>query len=268
MVAFPGCKINLGLHILRKRSDGFHDIDTAFYPVPWTDILEILPGNTFSFSYSGLTINGPDEDNLCLRAYRLLQKSFDIPAIQGHLHKIVPMGAGLGGGSADAAHTLRVLNTLFSLNLSSQQLGDFAKELGSDCAYFLMDGPARGTGRGEVLQPIKPNLKGYFLVLVVPPVHISTAQAYKHVKPRLPAEDLSITLSRPVSEWKDILVNDFEVPLFDQYPELPVLKAQLYNRGAVYAAMSGSGSAMFGVFKHSVELDDIVPASSGWSGWL
>lgn len=268
MVAFPGCKINLGLHILRKRPDGFHDIDTVFYPVPWTDSLEFLEASEFSFSVSGLSVQGPAEDNLCLRAYRLLKKDFDVPTMQGHLHKVVPMGAGLGGGSADAAHTLRVMNSLLTLNLTADQLGNYAKQLGSDCPYFLLDGPARGTGRGEVLKPVLLNLKGYYLVLVVPPIHLSTAEAYARVKPRDPKEDLGVTLNRPVSEWKGFLVNDFESSVFERYPEIATLKTQLYSMGAAYAAMSGSGSSVYGLFHTAVPHEGKFPGMEHWSGWL
>lgn len=268
MVAFPGCKINLGLHILRKRPDGFHDIDTAFYPVSWTDSLEILPADKPLFSVSGLSVQGSMEDNLCLRAYRLLKKDFNIPAIQGHLHKVVPMGAGLGGGSADAAHTLRMINSIFSLNLTQEQLAGYAKQLGSDCAYFLMDGPARGTGRGEILQPVLLDLKGYYLLLIVPAIHVATAEAYARVKPGNPKEDLGRTLTRPVSEWKSFLVNDFEASVFEKYPEIAGLKTQLYNLGAEYAAMSGSGSSVYGLFKSAVPHEGKFPGMQRWSGWL
>lgn len=268
MVAFPGCKINLGLHVLHKRSDGFHEIDTAFFPVPWTDVLEVLPSNEFSFSFSGLTVNGSPEDNLCLRAYRLISRDYTFPPVQGHLHKVVPMGAGLGGGSADAAHTLRLLSSVASLDLPHEQLRAYSLQLGSDCSFFLMDGPARGRGRGEIIEPLQLTLKGYFLVIVAPPIHIATAEAYAQLKPRKPNNDLSEVLNQPVPEWKKLLVNDFESSVFTRHPEIAFLKNRLYERGAVYAAMSGSGSSVFGIFDKAVNREEIFPAMRGWSGWL
>lgn len=268
MVAFPGCKINLGLHILRKRPDGFHDIETAFYPVPWSDVLEVLPSEKFSFSFSGLTVPGAAEDNLCLRAYRLLAKDFTLPAIQGHLHKVVPMGAGLGGGSADGAHALRLLNQVASLNLSSTQLHAYAGQLGSDCSFFLKDGPAMGKGRGEILEPLAITLKGYFLVILSPQIHVSTADAYAAAKPAATKEVLGEVLSRPMTAWRDHLINDFETPVFNRFPQLSTLKSRLYECGAIYAAMSGSGSALFGFFKEDIHAEDRFPGLIGWSGWL
>lgn len=268
MVAFPGCKINLGLHILRRRPDGYHDIDTAFYPVPWSDVLEFLPARDLSFTCTGMEIPGERTDNLCLRAYRLLKQDYGLPPVQGHLHKLVPMGAGLGGGSADAAHTLRVLNNLFSLALSDAQLSDYAKRLGSDCSFFLTEGPARGTGRGEVLEPLALSLQGYFLVVITPPVHVSTAVAYAGANPRAPKESLSITLTRPVETWKETLVNDFEETVFARFPPLAMLKESMYAKGAVYASLSGSGSSVFGLFRSAVEREKVFPDQAGWSGWL
>jgi len=268
MVAFPGCKINLGLHILHRRSDGFHEIDTAFFPVPWTDALEVLPADEFSFSFSGLTVPGSAEDNLCLQAYRLISRDFTFAPVQGHLHKVVPMGAGLGGGSADAAHTLRLLSSIASLEIPQDQLRAYSLQLGSDCSFFLMDGPARGRGRGEILEPLQLTLKGYFLVIVAPPIHVSTAEAYAQVKPKTPNNDLSEVLNQPVTEWRNLLVNDFEPSVFARHPELTSIKNRLYERGAVYAAMSGSGSSVFGIFAKEMNREEAFPAMPGWSGWL
>ncbi|MBL7849962.1 MAG: 4-(cytidine 5'-diphospho)-2-C-methyl-D-erythritol kinase [Cyclobacteriaceae bacterium] len=268
MVSFPGCKINLGLHILRRRPDGFHDLDTCFYPLPWSDVLEWLPADTLSFASTGLPIPGAEEDNLCLKAYHLLRREHSLPPAQGHLHKIVPMGAGLGGGSADGAFTLRSLNELFSLNLSISQLTEYARQLGSDCACFLLNGAARGTGRGDHLEPLNLQLRGYYLVLVTPPVHVSTAQAYAGVTPRQPDEALTLTLARPLREWKDVLVNDFEPTVFARFPELAAIKEKMYANGALYASMSGSGSSIFGIFPDEVDREKNFPSLPGWSGWL
>ncbi len=268
MVAFPGCKINLGLHILNRRPDGFHDIHTCFFPLPWSDILEFLPARSFRFECTGLEIPGPSTENLSVKAYHLLREDFNLPPVQGHLHKIVPMGAGLGGGSADAAHTLKTIAALFSLELTTQQLASYAQRLGSDCAYFLLDSPAVGSGRGEILRPLHLSLSGYFLVLVTPKVHVSTAEAYRGVVPKSPGENLLSTLERPVTEWRDILTNDFELSVFARYPELAKIKEQLYSQGAVYASMSGSGSSIFGLFRQEVSSKELFPGGSGWSGWL
>ncbi len=268
MVTFPGCKINLGLHVLKRRPDGYHAIHTCFYPVPWTDVLEALPGQEFSLTCTGLPIPGPTENNLCVKAYGLLKKDFALPPVQAHLHKLVPMGAGLGGGSADAAQFLRIVNELFSLGLTQERLSYYASQLGSDCAFFLYPTPALGSGRGEILDPIAVSLKGLYLVIVSPTVHVSTAEAYAGVTPGPPQEELRTTLARPVSEWKDNLVNDFEKSIFLRFPELPAIKKQLYDSGALYACMSGSGSSIFGLFDQPVNREELFPTSMGWSGWL
>lgn len=268
MVTFPGCKINLGLHILRRRPDGYHDISTCFMPVPWSDILEVLPSESFAFSLSGLAIPGSVDENLCVKAWQLLSADFRLPGIQGHLHKIVPMGAGLGGGSADAASMLRLVDRTFALNLSAERLAEYALRLGSDCPYFLLEKPAIGQGRGEVLEPIPLSLKGYFLLIVVPPVHISTAEAYAGVTPKTPGEDLQTILKRPLKEWKNKLVNDFESSVFGKFPEVAGIKEKLYGHGAVYASLSGSGSAVYGLFSQEVSFEELFPSGIGWSGWL
>jgi 4-diphosphocytidyl-2-C-methyl-D-erythritol kinase len=268
MVAFPGCKINLGLHVLHRRPDGFHDIDTCFYPVPWSDVLEFLPADDYAFSNTGLPITGDPEQNLCVRAYQLLRADYALPPVQGHLHKIVPLGAGLGGGSADAAHTLRLLNSIFELNLPLSRLVDYARQLGSDCAFFLTGTPARGTGKGDVLQPMNVDLEGYFLVVVTPPLQVSTAEAYRGVKPSTPLKKLEVTLATPVDRWRDSLNNDFEATIFPRYPEIRILKEKMYAKGAVYASMSGSGSSVFGLFSGEVSREELFAGLTGWSGWL
>lgn len=248
MVAFPPCKINLGLNILRKRSDGYHDIDTCFYPIPWSDILEIIPSDEFSFSLSGNTIPGEDHDNLCVKAYRMMQAVYSLPAVKMHLHKIIPTGAGLGGGSSDAAWTLRLLNDLFGLNLSKEVLKEYAARLGSDCAFFVHDIPMIGSGRGEVLTPVKISLKGKHLVLVKPDIHVSTAEAYKGITPAEPVHKISDVLGMPISEWKKFLVNDFEKTVAKKFKVIEEIKEKLYKTGADYASMTGSGSAVYGIF--------------------
>lgn len=267
MVSFPPCKINLGLQIIRKRPDGYHDLETCFYPVPWTDILEVVPSSEFQFECTGNSIPGND-DNLCVRAYHSLQKKFNLPPVAIHLHKIIPTGAGLGGGSADAAHTIRLLDQIFNLNLTFEQKAEVAAALGSDCVFFLQDKGMLGTGRGEILAPLSVSLDGKFLVVVKPPVHISTAEAYASVTPREPGVSLRSTLeNQPISSWRERLVNDFEKTILARYPVIQNIKDSLYESGAQYASMSGSGSAVFGIFERKPSLS--FPGNySLWSGRL
>lgn len=268
MVSFPPCKINLGLHVLRRRNDGYHDIDSVFYPVPWTDILEILPSDSFSFTQSGIAVPGDAKNNLCVRAYERLRLAHQIGPVQMHLHKIIPMGAGLGGGSSDGAHTLRVLNRVFQLKLNEKQLREHASALGSDCSFFIFDQPMLGQGRGEVLSPLPLLLRGYYLVVVKPDVHVSTAEAYRAITPRSDRTALETMLKAPISDWKDFLENDFEKSVFAQFPVIRKLKELMYSLGAVYASMSGSGSSVYGLFENKVDHELAFTTHQGWSGWL
>jgi len=268
MVVFPHCKINLGLHIVSKRSDGYHTIETCFYPVPWTDILEIIKSETFAFSCSGISIPGKEEDNLCIKAYQLLRKDFGLSPVHIYLHKVISTGAGLGGGSSDAAFTLRALNSIFNLKLSGQQLREYASRLGSDCSFFIEDKPMLGTGRGEELSPTSVNLKGLFLVLVKPEIHISTAEAYAGIKPQQPAVSLPEIFAAPVTEWKNILANDFEQSVFIKHPTISTIKDSMYKQGALYASMSGSGASVFGIFNSSVDLKNTFNGMTYWAGVL
>lgn len=267
MVVFPGCKINLGLHILAKRKDGFHNISTCFYPVPWTDVLEVLPSTSWSFEQSGLPIPRVDE-NLCVRAYQVLQNEYKLPPVQLYLHKIIPMGSGLGGGSADAAWTLRVLDSMFHLELSFEKLASYARDLGSDCNFFMQNETMIGSGRGDVLEPIGIHLKGFYLLILSPPFHRSTADAYAAVTPGIPSGELREILQKPVTTWKENLTNDFEPSAFRQFPELKNVKEKLYALGAVYASMTGSGSSVFGIFDKAIHRETQFPGLPGWSGWL
>ncbi len=271
MVFFPPCKINLGLNIVAMRTDGYHDIETCFYPVPWTDMLEILRSDTLKITLSGISIPGIPDDNICLKAYHLLAKDFDLPPVHIHLHKIVPIGAGLGGGSADGAYTLKILNSLFDLKLNAEQLKVYASQLGSDCAFFIDAVPAMGTGRGEVLTPSTVDLSGKYLVVIKPTIHVSTAEAYAGVKPNvrtIPVQEIIETM--PIDHWQQQLKNDFEKSVFEKYPEIEAIKKSLYNAGAIYASMSGSGSSVFGIFSSEVDLGMIYTGSSTsrWSGWV
>lgn len=266
MVTFPPCKINLGLRILSKRPDGYHDIETCFYPVPWTDVLEILPADSFSFTCTGLALPGDAEENLCVKAYRLVQKDFSLPSIHMHLHKIIPSGAGLGGGSSDAAYTLLLLNDIFDLKLPVQELKRYASMLGSDCAFFITKHPMMGRGKGDLLSPAEVTLKDKHLVVIKPPVHVSTPEAYSRVKPTQQEIALAEILKQDISTWKDLLVNDFEESVFSVHPQIGEIKHELYKQGALYACMSGSGSSVFGIFSDEVNLKNKFPGTTYWSG--
>ena len=269
MVSFPPCKINLGLHITRKRPDGYHDLVTCFYPVPWCDVLEAVPATSFAFSSSGLPIPGVQEQNLCVRAYEMLKAAYGIGAVAMHLLKIVPIGAGLGGGSSDGAFTLRMLNRLFDLRLSPDELKTFAARLGSDCAFFTGETPMLATGRGDVLSPVSLTLKGKFLVIVKPEAAIETPAAYAMVTPRDPGVDLrQVVETTPVAAWRNVLRNDFEEPVFREFPALKEIHRQLYDEGALYASMSGSGSAVYGLFEKKVDMKKNFASMTGWSGFL
>jgi 4-diphosphocytidyl-2-C-methyl-D-erythritol kinase len=269
MVVFPPCKINLGLHIVAKRSDGYHDLITCFYPIPWNDILEIIPAAEFSFTHSGISIPGTISDNLCVRAYRLLQKDFNIRPVAIHLHKIIPLGAGLGGGSSDAAWTLKILNSIFKINLSQARLHSYAAELGSDCAFFIHDKPMIGKGRGEILSDTSVSLRNKFIVLVKPDVHVSTAEAFAGVKPKTSEVDLSYVLENySAEEWSSFVKNDFDDSVFVEFPVIAKIKDDLYEAGALYASMSGSGSAVFGIFSKPVDLTGKFPGMIYWSGTI
>ena len=250
MVVFPNCKINLGLNILRKREDGYHDIETVFLPVALKDVLEIVhSSNKTRISATGIAAGNPDS-NLCLKAYTLLKKDYpQLPEIDIHLHKAIPVGAGLGGGSADAAFMLQLLNKTFNLNIPPGKMFGYASQLGSDCSFFLLNRPCLAIGRGEVLEPINVSLSTYKIVLINPGVHINTAEAFKKITPAIPEKKISNIIRQPIETWKEELCNDFEHYVFERYPFIKKIKEDLYNAGAVYAAMSGSGSTIFGIFK-------------------
>ena len=251
MITFPNPKLNLGLHILRKRPDGYHDLESLF--IPWHglhDVLEIIPAAAPEMHLYGLSLGegGDGGDNLCMRAWQLLHECYGIPPVAIHLWKGIPAGAGLGGGSADAAFTLRMLSEMFGLGLSDELLASLAARLGSDCAFFVYNRPMVASGRGEILVPYEIDVTKFRIEVVTPPVHVSTREAYAGVTPREPAISLREALSRPLDEWREVLVNDFEPSVFAAHPELARIKADLYARGARYASLSGSGSAIFGLF--------------------
>ncbi len=254
MVSFPNCKINLGLHILRKRSDGYHELETVFYPIGLTDVLEIIENRNAKtavhLSTSGLPVEGRPANNLCVRAYRLLQKDF--PFLQPmliHLHKVIPAGAGLGGGSANASFALQMINDIAGLGLNQQQLLHYAAQLGSDCPFFIINKPCYATGRGEILEEFELDLSAYSIVLVNPGIHVDTGVAFSGIVPAMPEYSIKEILQQPVSQWKYKLQNDFEKTVFKRYREIVDIKDSLYQQGALYASMSGSGSTVYGIFE-------------------
>jgi 4-diphosphocytidyl-2-C-methyl-D-erythritol kinase len=270
MIRFPYCKINLGLHILEKLPDGYHRIETLFYPVPLTDILEIIPktsGQT-TLAVTGIELPGNAEENICFKAWQLLHQEFNIPSVDIYLHKLIPTGAGLGGGSSDAAMTLRMLDEMFSLGLTEMQLHTYALRLGMDCPFFLQQLPAIGSHKGEILKPHKFDLKGKYLVLVKPEVHVSTADAYSGVKPIQHPFDIANLISRPLKDWKSILVNDFEPSVFSKVPIIGEIKDILYDAGAQYASMSGSGSAVFAIFNEAPKIDELFRDCFVWKSLM
>lgn len=248
MILYPPAKINLGLNILRKREDAYHDIDTCMVEIPFTDILEVTKADTFEFLQTGLIINGEGGANLCERAYQLLRNEFEIGPVRIHLRKQIPIGAGLGGGSADATYTLLALNHLFDLQLTTDKLKLLASELGSDCPFFVEGLPQIAQGRGEILSPVEVNLSNVFLVLLNPGIHVGTKEAYDGVSVNDDVVAIEEIVQKPLEQWSELLKNDFEKTVFKQYPEIKDIKESLYQSGAIYAAMSGSGSSVFGLF--------------------
>ena len=258
MITFPNAKINLGLNIVEKRPDGYHNLETIFYPIPLQDALEITPceggERKYKLAQSGIQIAGDDENNLVVKAYKLLDEQYNLPPIEINLLKHIPSGAGLGGGSADAAFMLCMLNQHFQLNIPNQQLEVYAARLGADCAFFVENKPTFAEGIGNIFSPIELSLKGYKLVLVKPDIFVSTRDAFAQIKPKRPIISLKEVAKMPVEEWKTYMVNDFEESVFPQFPAIGDIKALLYDMGAIYASMSGSGSSVFALFKGDVAL--------------
>ncbi len=262
MISFPNCKINLGLRIIGKRPDGYHDLESVFLPLPVCDALELIqdplmsPGN-ITFSSTGLELPGTASENLCVTAYRKLCHDFpELPAVRMHLHKVIPSGAGLGGGSADAASTFILLNEKFGLGLSSGQLHDYAAATGSDCPFFIVNQPCLVTGRGEIIERLHFSLAGHWLVLIHPGIHVSTSAAFAGIKPTKQEKRISQIISQPIATWKKELKNDFEENIFLLHPAISNIKDKLYALGADYASMSGSGSSVYGIFSSDLVEDD------------
>ncbi|MEM6524626.1 MAG: 4-(cytidine 5'-diphospho)-2-C-methyl-D-erythritol kinase [Bacteroidota bacterium] len=265
MISFPNAKINLGLNILSKRPDGYHNISSCFYPIPFYDVLEIVKSTDFEFKTTGLSI--PGNGNLCVQAFEILKQDYNIQNVKIHLHKVIPIGAGLGGGSADATFTLKMLNAIFELELDDFVLEKYAAKLGSDCPFFVKNAPVLALSTGTEFHNLDINLKEYFLVLVSPHVHISTVEAYSGVTPKNPSIKLSESLKQPLTFWKSRVINDFEGSIFPKHPEISSLKEQMYQQGAIYASMTGSGSAVYGLFESEPDLSELKD-SECWSGHL
>ncbi len=262
MVLFPNAKINIGLQVLGRRPDGYHDLETVFYPLNIHDALEVVEADELQFFPSGLAIPDAGGENLCLKAYRLLRSAYDLPPVAIYLHKVIPIGAGLGGGSSDAAFMLKALDAKFSLGLGEAQLIAFASQLGADCAFFVRNTPVFATGIGNVFTDVALDLSAYRVVLAKPAIHVSTAEAYRLVESSAIGQGLAQAIAGPVSEWRDTIRNDFEAGLFRKYPEIGVLKDLFYEQGAIFAAMSGSGSSVYGLFEAPVALTGLPSGCS------
>jgi len=256
MVLFPNAKINLGLNILSKRADGYHELETIFYPIGLRDGLEFIENkkDTIQFSRSGLPLNIGTEENIVVKAFRLLATDHSLPGLDIHLHKVIPFGAGLGGGSSDAAFLLKGLNEYCELGLTIDQLKGYAIKLGADCSFFLENKPSYACGIGEKLQTIDFSLKGLYLVLVKPLFGVGTKEAYSGIKPAIPNASLLNSIRLSPDKWQECIVNDFEPSVFQRYPEIAEIKSKLLNLGAFYASMSGSGSSVFGLFKSKPQI--------------
>jgi 4-diphosphocytidyl-2-C-methyl-D-erythritol kinase len=269
MVVFPNCKINIGLQVTGKRADGFHDLQTVFYPVAIKDALEIVPADKATYSSSGLPVDTADQDNLCLRAFHLLKQDIpSLPPVKIHLHKSIPVGAGLGGGSSDAAFCLRLLNDKFNLQLSAAQLADYALQLGSDCPFFIRNVPSFATGRGEQLEAVPLDLTTYSLLIVNPRIHISTAWAFAQLRNIPATPDLKNAITLPIEHWKENIYNDFETAVFNAHPVIGHIKEQMYKANALYASMSGTGSSVFGIFPNEHDREEINFPANYFSRWL
>ena len=267
MITFPIAKINLGLNIVERRSDGYHNLETVFYPVPITDSLELTMMNTrfpsavdCDIKVTNINVEGDEQRNLVVRAYQLLKQDFQqMPRVHAHLWKGIPTQAGMGGGSSDCAYTIKLLNDMFTLGLSEQQMIDYAARLGADCAFFILSRPAYAEGIGELLQPINLDLSQYYIGVVRPDIPVSTKEAFSLITPQRPPKCCRDVVMQPIETWREELTNDFEQSVFVLHPEIKAIKDRLYELGAVYAAMTGSGSSVFGLFRSPMELAEYFP---------
>ena len=273
MICFPNAKINIGLRILEKRPDGFHNLETIFYPVGLSDILEFVEDSSLNdgicqLKTTGLPIQTSSEDNLVVKAYDLMNQLEKLPGIQVHLHKIIPMGAGLGGGSSDAAFMIKKLNEVHENGLRLTEMEKLAAAVGSDCPFFLRNTPVFAFGSGNRFREIKLDLSGYYLVIVLPDIHVSTPEAYALVTPVKPDQSLYDLINLPLNLWKETIMNDFEISIFNQFPEIKEIKEELYHLGAEFASMSGSGSAVYAIFKSPPQNMGMIEKYYYWQGKL
>ena len=264
MITYPNAKINIGLSITERRPDGYHNIESVFYPINLQDAVEIKtiegeePQGGYKLKVSGTILDGTPDDNLVVKAYQLLRKDFNFPAQKIHLYKHIPVGAGLGGGSSDAAAIIKMLNEKFALGLTSEQMQNYAVQIGADCPFFINNTPVFATGIGNIFTPIEFSLHGKTIILVKPDIFVSTRDAYALVKPSPASIPLTEAIKQPISEWKQIITNDFEKSVFAKYPEIAAIKDKLYDMGAIYTSMSGSGSAVYGIFDSPIEYADEI----------
>ncbi len=259
MLVFPNTKINIGLNITEKRNDGFHNLETIFFPIQLTDILEFVETkNNISFTNTGIKIDVSENNNLVMKAYKLLQDDYKLPNLKIHLHKNIPLGAGLGGGSADATYMLTGLNNYFNLGITEDKLISYAQKLGSDCPFFIKNKPTFAEGTGNIFSNIDLDLSSYYILLIKPNIHVSTKNAFLNIVPKKPHESLKELVKFPIYEWKKLIVNDFENSVFEIFPEIKKIKDTLYNMGAIYAQMSGSGASVFGIFKEKPTIPNIL----------
>jgi 4-diphosphocytidyl-2-C-methyl-D-erythritol kinase len=262
MIKFPNAKINIGLNIVEKRDDGFHNIESVMYPIALCDALEIIENKDIKaeniiFNSSGIPIPGNPETNLCVKAYKLMSADYSLPKVHVHLHKHIPIGAGLGGGSSDAAFFIRSMNEKFDLGISWGEMHHYARQLGSDCSFFVTNKPAFAEGKGDQYESLNLDLSNYYIALIYPNILVNTAKAYSGVKPKQPIRSLEDDIqSLPIEDWKKFIHNDFEDSIFPQHPELRSIKQKLYDQGAVYASMSGSGSSVYGIFSNKTDLKE------------
>jgi len=259
MLVFPNTKINIGLNITEKRNDGFHNLETIFYPIKLCDILEFVETNgKTEFHSSGININVSENNNLVMKANKLLQEDYKLPNFKIHLHKNVPLGAGLGGGSADASYMLTGLNDYFNLRITEDKLINYAQKLGSDCPFFIKNKPTFAEGTGNIFSNIDLDLSSYYILIIKPNIHVSTKDAFFNIVPKKPQVSLKELVKLPIHEWKKLIINDFENSVFKIYPEIKKIKDTLYNMGAIYAQMSGSGASVFGIFNNKPTIPNIL----------
>ena len=272
MICFPNAKINIGLNIVSKRKDGYHNLETIFYPIPLKDVLEfVVPEKQVketSIEVSGTKLDISNKENICIKAYNLLSANYELPNLLVYLHKMIPSGAGLGGGSTDASFLLKQLNQYFKLNISEKEMVDYASKLGADCAFFFKNEAVFASGIGNQFEQVKLSLKRYYILVIKPPFSINTLNAFKDIRPTIPKTSLKEIINQPVSSWKNQIRNDFEIPLFQKHPGLSKIKTDLYNLGADFATLSGSGSALFGLFKNEPQINDYFKGFFCWKAQL